>query len=96
MGNETIAEKESDAWMMRLAKTMGRVAERVGWYYILREVVTDFSTRIGVDLNRCMDLRAMRRRSFVVSCSSGARPDGQRQRSHVAENGQVGPLYAAY
>lgn len=36
LGNETIAEKESDAWMMRLAKTMGRVAERVGWYYILR------------------------------------------------------------
>lgn len=36
MGNETSAEKESDAWMMRLAKTMRRVAERVGWYYILR------------------------------------------------------------
>lgn len=36
LGNETIAEKESDAWMMRLAKTMRRVAERVGWYYILR------------------------------------------------------------
>lgn len=28
MINEMIAEKESDAWMMRLARTMRRVAER--------------------------------------------------------------------
>lgn len=42
MGNETIAEKESDAWMMRLAKTMRRVAERVGWYYILRGLKQSF------------------------------------------------------
>jgi cobyrinic acid a,c-diamide synthase len=36
MINETIAEKESDAWMMRLARTMRRMAERAEWYYILR------------------------------------------------------------
>lgn len=43
MGNETSAEKESDAWMMRLAKTMRRVAERVVVLHFAG-VVTVFST----------------------------------------------------
>jgi hypothetical protein len=43
MINETIAKKESDAWMMRLARTMRRVQSGITFC----GVVADFSTRIG-------------------------------------------------
>jgi len=49
MINETIAKKESDAWMMRLARTMRRVAERAEWYYILRGCSRLFDADGGLD-----------------------------------------------